>query len=234
VDATGQPDTPEFINIAKDDALAYPEQARRAYPSTVNAHMSKTVTPFVKKSIEVNNTLLQIFNDRLGLPPDALKKRHTLAEYSGSETRVIKTPPSPDVPLKVAIGAHTDFGTLSFLHNRLGGLQVLVPGSEDWQYIKVYCLGLFGCLRSYFLSHFRDTRSVTSETHWRYSVVVSFDLICTVSCKCFFIYLTGYRSNIIYSDLLRALNPNSNAGPWYISLVPETTCNSARSSRTVN
>ncbi|KAJ7910239.1 hypothetical protein B0H13DRAFT_2251305 [Mycena leptocephala] len=136
VDATGQPDTPEFINIAKDDALAYPEQARRAYPSTVNAHMSKTVTPFVKKSIEVNDTLLQIFNDRLGLPPDALKKRHTLAEYSGSETRVIKTPPSPDTPLKVAIGAHTDFGTLSFLHNRLGGLQVLVPGSEDWQYIK--------------------------------------------------------------------------------------------------
>jgi isopenicillin N synthase-like dioxygenase len=185
VDATGQPDTPEFINIAKDDALAYPEQARRAYPSTVNAHMSKTVTPFVKKSIEVNDTLLQIFNDRLGLPPDALKKRHTLAEYSGSETRVIKTPPSPDVPLKVAIGAHTDFGTLSFLHNRLGGLQVLVPGSEDWQYIKVYCLGLFGCLRSYFLSRFRDTRSVTSETHWRCSVVVSFDLIFTVSCKCF-------------------------------------------------
>lgn len=25
----------------------------------------------------------------------------------------------------------------SFLHNRLGGLQVLAPGSEDWQYVKV-------------------------------------------------------------------------------------------------
>ncbi|KAJ7663028.1 hypothetical protein B0H17DRAFT_1162879 [Mycena rosella] len=110
VDATGQPDTVEFINIAKDDAIAWPEQARRAYPSTVNAHMSKSVTPF-------------IFNDKLQLPADALMKRHTLEEYSGSETRI-------------AIGAHTDFGTLSFLHNRLGGLQVLVPGSEDWQYIK--------------------------------------------------------------------------------------------------
>ncbi|KAJ7477004.1 hypothetical protein B0H11DRAFT_2031579 [Mycena galericulata] len=136
VDATGQPDTVEFINIAKDDALAWPKQARRAYPSTVNAHMSESVTPFVKKSIEVNDTLLQIFNDQLKLPPDAMKKRHLLEEYSGSETRVIKNPPSPFSPLKVAIGAHTDFGTLSFLHNRLGGLQVLVPGSEDWQYIK--------------------------------------------------------------------------------------------------
>ncbi|KAJ6579515.1 hypothetical protein DFH09DRAFT_1260431 [Mycena vulgaris] len=136
VDATGQPDTVEFINIAKDDAIAWPEQARRAYPSTVNARMEKAVIPFVKKSIEVNNTLLQIFNDQLKLPHDALKKRHLLEEYSGSETRVIKNPPSPHSPLKVAIGAHTDFGTLSFLHNRLGGLQVLVPGSEDWQYVK--------------------------------------------------------------------------------------------------
>lgn len=99
--------------------------------------MAKSVTPFVKKSIEVNDTILQIFNDRLALPHDALKKRHTLEEYSGSETRVIKNPPSPQSPLKVAIGAHTDFGSLSFLHNRLGGLQVLVPGSEQWQYIKV-------------------------------------------------------------------------------------------------
>jgi isopenicillin N synthase-like dioxygenase len=131
----------EFINIAKDDALAWPQQARRAYPSTVNAHMPETVIPFVKKSVEVNDTLLQIFNDRLGLPPDALKKRHLLAEYSGSETRVIKNPPSLQAPLKVAIGAHTDFGSLSFLHNRLGGLQVLRPGSEDWQYIKVQLYG---------------------------------------------------------------------------------------------
>ncbi|KAJ6544140.1 Clavaminate synthase-like protein [Mycena capillaripes] len=136
VDATGQPDTVEFINVAKDDALAWPEQARRAYPSTVNAHMSKTITPFVKRSIEVNNTILEIFNNRLGLPSDELKKRHTLQEYSGSETRVIKNPPSPNSTLKVAICAHTDFGSLSFLHNRLGGLQVLVPGSDDWQYIK--------------------------------------------------------------------------------------------------
>ncbi|KAF9812467.1 hypothetical protein IEO21_06185 [Rhodonia placenta] len=37
---------------------------------------------------------------------------------------------------KAAIGAHTDFGSLSFLHNRLGGLQVMVPGTQTWQYVK--------------------------------------------------------------------------------------------------
>jgi isopenicillin N synthase-like dioxygenase len=164
VDATGQPDTVEFINIAKDDALAWPQQARRAYPSTVGVHMPTAVTPFVKKSIEVNNTLLQIFNDQLKLPPDALLKRHQMKDFSGSETRCIKNPPTPNAPLKIAIGAHTDFGTLSFLHNRLGGLQVLVPGAEEWQYIKV------GVHSFHFLALIRSCFPATSRArnlqHW--------------------------------------------------------------------
>ncbi|KAJ7641683.1 hypothetical protein FB45DRAFT_1022421 [Roridomyces roridus] len=106
---TGRSDTVELINIAKDDALAWPQQARHAYPSTVYAHMEET-----------------IFSDRLGLPPDALEKRHLVDEYSGSQTRVIKNPPSPQEPPKVAIGAHTDFGSLSLLHSRLGGHLVAV------------------------------------------------------------------------------------------------------------
>ncbi|KAJ7609633.1 hypothetical protein FB45DRAFT_982381 [Roridomyces roridus] len=112
VDATGQPDTVELVNVAKDDALAWPKKARHAYPSTVNPWNSNI--PSFRYST----------------------KRHLVDEYSGSETHVIKNPPSPQEPPKVAIGAHTDFGSLSFLHNRLGGLQVLVPDSEDWQYIK--------------------------------------------------------------------------------------------------
>ncbi|KAJ7583022.1 hypothetical protein C8J56DRAFT_1168011 [Mycena floridula] len=136
VDTSGEVDTAEFVNIAKDDALAWPKQARRAYPSTVNARMESTIAPFIRKSWEINFTILQVFNDRLGLPPDALSKRHTIQEFSGSETRVTRNPPSPHNVEKIAIGAHTDFGSLSFLHNRLGGLQVLVPGSEDWQYVK--------------------------------------------------------------------------------------------------
>ncbi|KAJ7600575.1 hypothetical protein C8J56DRAFT_1010430 [Mycena floridula] len=138
VDASGERrDSVEFINVAKDDAVAWPKQARRAYPSTVNARMDSTIVPFVRKSLEVNHTLLQVFNDRLGLPADAFSKRHLLKEFSGSEARVIKNPPpAAHNSEKIAIGAHTDFGSLSFLHNRLGGLQVLVPGSEEWQYVK--------------------------------------------------------------------------------------------------
>jgi isopenicillin N synthase-like dioxygenase len=34
------------------------------------------------------------------------------------------------------LGEHTDFGSLSLLFNRLGGLQVLPPGQEDWHYVR--------------------------------------------------------------------------------------------------
>jgi len=137
-DETGNLDTVEFINVSKDDALAWPNVVHRTYPPTVNARMENTVKPFIRKSVEVNNTLLAVLNDRLGLPEGALAKCHQIDKPSGSESRVIKNPPKPGgiSEEKAAIGAHTDFGSLSFLHNRLGGLQVLVPGAETWQYVR--------------------------------------------------------------------------------------------------
>ncbi len=61
---------------------------------------------------------------------------HHKDECSGSEARITKNPPG-FASDRMAIGAHTDFGSLSFLHNRLGGLQVLPPGYKEWQYVKV-------------------------------------------------------------------------------------------------
>ncbi|KAJ8079640.1 hypothetical protein PM082_011227 [Marasmius tenuissimus] len=135
VDAAGNLDTVEFINIAKDDAYAWPKVAHRTYPSTVSEKMDETVVPFVKKSTDINTTLLNIFNTKLGLPEGELAKRHQDLEYSGSEARTIKNPAKMPKE-RTALGAHTDFGSLSFLHNRLGGLQVLPPGVDEWQYVK--------------------------------------------------------------------------------------------------
>ncbi|EPT01048.1 hypothetical protein FOMPIDRAFT_44858 [Fomitopsis schrenkii] len=138
VDEKGNLDSTEFINVSKDDALAFPNVVHRAYPSTVVARMNSTIRPFIEKSVEVNNTLINTLNAELGLPEGTLAQLHNPEEQSRCVARVIRAPPKPG-PIdeqKAMLSAHTDFGSLSFLHNRLGGLQVLAPGTDKWQYIK--------------------------------------------------------------------------------------------------
>ncbi|KAF9243098.1 hypothetical protein BU15DRAFT_86517 [Melanogaster broomeanus] len=138
IDASGQLDAVEFINVAKDDALAFPRVALRTYPAPTTAAIPTAVAPFVRKALVINYTVLRIFNERLGLPEGTLDRLHDFEEYSGSEARVIRSPPLPGKAAadRATLGAHTDFGSLSFLHNRLGGLQVMPPGHTEWSYVK--------------------------------------------------------------------------------------------------
>ncbi|KAF8839123.1 Clavaminate synthase-like protein [Paxillus ammoniavirescens] len=136
VDANGTLDAAEFITISKDDALAFPRVINVTYPPPTAAAIPTAVAPFVRKGLDVNYTVLLIFNEKLGLPEGTLDRLHDPEEHSGSEARVVRTPPIPgkDAANKATLGSHTDFGSLSFLHNRLGGLQVLPPGHTEWSY----------------------------------------------------------------------------------------------------
>lgn len=154
-DEHGTPDTVEFLNISKDDALAFPAVAHRTYPTTVNDRMYSTIKPFIQKSMEVNETILTVLEDKLRLPTGALRECHPNTQFSYSEARCIRNPPKPRVPnassidgektekkkgSKIALGPHSDFGSLTILHNRLGGLQVLPPGlpaadEASWSYV---------------------------------------------------------------------------------------------------
>ncbi|KWU44250.1 Clavaminate synthase-like protein [Rhodotorula sp. JG-1b] len=147
VDAHGNVDTVQFINVAKDDALAYPEVRQRTYPQTVNDRMS-TVTSFIRTSDNVLQTLMEVLEPRIGLPKGTLAALHKEGDISGSESRVILKSAPGDKNYKAegvdadgnpaaAIGAHTDFGSFSMLHGRgCGGLQVLPPGTSKWQHIR--------------------------------------------------------------------------------------------------
>ncbi|KAI6008608.1 hypothetical protein EDC04DRAFT_2775747 [Pisolithus marmoratus] len=128
------PDMTEFLNIAKDDVLAFPQAVHRTYPAMVAAAIP--LHPFVCKSLEVNNTILRIFTQQLGLPKGTLEELHACGLPSGSEPSIIRSPPMPgkDTANRLVIGAHTNFGSLAFLHNILEGLQVLLPGEMQWRY----------------------------------------------------------------------------------------------------
>lgn len=115
-DLNGTRDTVEFLNIAQDDAVTWPQPTHRTYPNTVNARMSDVVIPFIRKSMAVNNTLLDVFERLLGLPWGSLAQLHATDEACGSEARVVKTPPNQS---SAGIGAHTDFGTLVRSHQTL-------------------------------------------------------------------------------------------------------------------
>ncbi|KDQ63016.1 hypothetical protein JAAARDRAFT_29011 [Jaapia argillacea MUCL 33604] len=141
VDEKGTMDSVEFFNVSQDDVLSWPVPTHRTYFSTVNDNMDVTVSPFVRKSMEVNNTLLSIFESRLGLRAGTLAGLHDPSETSGSEARCIRAEPksagsSSYVDGKAVLGAHSDFGSLTFLHNRIGGLQIQIPGTSQFHYVK--------------------------------------------------------------------------------------------------
>ncbi|ORY79744.1 Clavaminate synthase-like protein [Leucosporidium creatinivorum] len=146
VDKEGNTDTAYFINVAKDDALHFPTVRQRTYPQPCMDNM-ETYTRFTRTADEVLQTLMDALEGPLGLPSGTFRKLHPDDQLSGSETRVIRKPAEGEQGFVVegkkggvqgaSIGAHTDFGSFSMLHGRgTGGLQVLPPGTTEWQYIK--------------------------------------------------------------------------------------------------
>ena len=71
--------------------------------------------------------MLRLLNDRLGLPPRQLENWHRLRAEAGDQVRLIHSPPQPKEDRTLSNGEHTDFGSVTILFNRVGGLQVRLP-----------------------------------------------------------------------------------------------------------
>ncbi|XP_037040254.1 oxidoreductase vrtI-like [Bradysia coprophila] len=133
-DKHGTPDTIEFWNISKDELLV---RNGNDFPKAI-LDVKDVIKSFMIKSHEMINVILEILSISLGLDAKALSNLHRLMESSGDQLRFTKTtmhpiqnrPSSPDVSL----GAHTDFGSITILFNRLYGLQVLSPNKE-WLFV---------------------------------------------------------------------------------------------------
>ncbi|KAJ5761174.1 Oxoglutarate/iron-dependent dioxygenase [Penicillium odoratum] len=133
VDKEGNLDRNEFYNISKDDIFGLSDQI----PAPELLHRNrKLIESFMRSSHSIVTLILSILNTKLGLPPNTLPNMHRQNAISGDQVRWVKAPPQPINDRRVALGQHTDFGSVTVLFNRLGGLQVQMPGTDDWVYVR--------------------------------------------------------------------------------------------------
>ncbi|KAL4904965.1 hypothetical protein BDW74DRAFT_185433 [Aspergillus multicolor] len=134
VDREGNLDRNEFYNVSKDDIMGISEPLPAPDILKRNQHVYSS---FIKCSHSIVTLILEILNANLGLPESTLASIHRLHAVSGDQVRFVKAPPQPADDRRTALGEHTDFGSVTILFNRLGGLQVLPPGPDaGWQYVK--------------------------------------------------------------------------------------------------
>lgn len=92
---------------------------------------------FMTSAHGIITMILNQLNIHLGLPENTLANLHRLSESSGDQVRFIKAIPQPMDDRQLTLGEHTDFGSVTMLFNRLGGLQVLPPGKgAEWCYVR--------------------------------------------------------------------------------------------------
>jgi len=133
VDEKGTPDQIESYNISKDDILRVGNSAPLLQPEPINKRR-RELDSFMRSSHAVAMTVLRTLGGRLGLDPDLLPSLHRINRTGGDQARVTHTPPANGSV--VALGEHTDFGSVTVLFNHMGGLQVLNPDSKEWKYVK--------------------------------------------------------------------------------------------------
>ncbi|CAD0112866.1 unnamed protein product [Aureobasidium uvarum] len=133
IDAAGTKDRNEFYNVSKDDILGLSEPLPA--PELLDPHRG-LLKSFIQQSHALVCLLLGLLNDQLNLPHDKLPSLHRLDSISGDQVRWVHAPPQPMDDRRTALGQHTDFGSVTVLFNRLGGLQVLPPNTDEWCYVK--------------------------------------------------------------------------------------------------
>jgi isopenicillin N synthase-like dioxygenase len=121
------------LQISKDDILSIGDPIQA--PELINDNRP-SLTSYIHANNAVLTTLFTSLARSLQLPDSAFTSLHRPTSPSGCHVRFIRAPPQPRNKRSLALGEHTDFGSLTILFNRVGGLQVLLPSISDWVYVR--------------------------------------------------------------------------------------------------
>ncbi|MCJ1321121.1 hypothetical protein MMC15_006465 [Xylographa vitiligo] len=124
--------------VSKDDILALSPPLPAP---AILAHNRPRFSSYIRSAHSILSLLLARLNQHLHLPPNTLPSLHRLTAPSGDQVRLLKAPRQDPSTAQPALGAHTDFGSLTLLFNRVGGLQVLPPTSSpgqqpEWLFVR--------------------------------------------------------------------------------------------------
>lgn len=91
---------------------------------------------YIHANNSILSTLFTSLAESLQLSKHTFTSLHRLLSPSGCHVRFIRAPPQPQDQRSLALGEHTDFGSLTILFNRIGGLQVQLPQTSEWVYVR--------------------------------------------------------------------------------------------------
>lgn len=135
VDKNGTRDRNEFYNVSKDDVLGLSEPLPS--PGCLSGQAERALfRSYLERSHTICNAVITLLSSRLSLTSvtkqnGGLQALHRLDSISGDQIRFVRAPPQEPSTKGVALGEHTDFGSVTVLFNRLGGLQVRLPEGMD-------------------------------------------------------------------------------------------------------
>lgn len=127
------PDHTDKCKLRKDDVLGNCE--RLACHEMILDHQ-ELFASYIKHCRAAVDVLLEHLNTHLELPPGTLANLHRIHERSGDHVRFVQAPPYPFSAAQAQRAEHTDFGSITILFNWLGGLQIRVPDSTEWVYVR--------------------------------------------------------------------------------------------------
>lgn len=119
--------------MRKDDFVGNSEPLPCHPLVTQNWSLLHSYTRHCRTAIDLMISLLE---RHLQLAPGTLLDLHRITARSGDHVRFNQTAPQPFSVEAARQAEHTDFGTFTILFNWLGGLQIRLPSTDEWVYVK--------------------------------------------------------------------------------------------------